>query len=41
MSAEIDRSKLFDAVRFRPVSRDEYDDIAARVADRAFRPVIA
>ena len=30
-----------DAVRFRPVSRAEYDDIAARVAARTFQPVIA
>jgi KipI family sensor histidine kinase inhibitor len=29
-----------DRVRFRPVDRTEFDDIAARVAARSFRPVI-
>jgi allophanate hydrolase subunit 1 len=29
-----------DRVRFRPIPRHEYDDIAARVAAGAFRPVI-
>jgi len=30
-----------DRVRMRPIPRAEYDAIAARVAERTYRPVIA
>ena len=30
-----------DRVRMRPIGREEYDRLAARVAERAYAPVIA